>query len=29
VGKEPMVRVLGENPEVVVDKVLKIAGRHS
>ncbi|MCX5833515.1 MAG: bifunctional hydroxymethylpyrimidine kinase/phosphomethylpyrimidine kinase [Deltaproteobacteria bacterium] len=27
VGKEPMVRILGENPGVVVEKVLKIAGK--
>jgi predicted fused transcriptional regulator/phosphomethylpyrimidine kinase len=25
VGKEPMIRVLGRNPEEVVDKVLKLA----
>jgi hydroxymethylpyrimidine/phosphomethylpyrimidine kinase len=24
VGKEPMIRVLGRNPEEVVDKVLKL-----
>jgi hydroxymethylpyrimidine/phosphomethylpyrimidine kinase len=27
IGKEPMIRVLGRNPEEVVQKVLKVASR--
>jgi len=28
VGKEPMIRVLGKNPQEVVNKILKAVGRR-